>query len=53
MSGNAAALISASPGADVHDPLDMEPPSEAADVTVPVALIVSELEIVTGIAGGK
>jgi hypothetical protein len=42
-SGKAAALVSAFPGADVHEPPDVELPGEDPDVTVPVVLLLSEL----------
>jgi hypothetical protein len=51
--GEAAALVSALPGAVVHEPLGVGLPSEVADITVPVVLPATEPMIVTGIATGS
>ena len=53
MSGRAAGLVSAFPGADVHDPLGVELPGDGACGTVPVVLPLTDPRINTGIAGGK
>ena len=41
-SGNAAALVNVLPGADVHEPPAIEPPSGDAEATVPVELPATE-----------
>jgi hypothetical protein len=46
-----AALVSAFPGAEVHEPLGAQFPGEDADITVPVALPPIEPRISTGMAG--
>ena len=51
--GNAAALVSVSPGADVQEPTGVVLPSADAGPTVPVELPVIDPTMVTGIAGGK
>jgi hypothetical protein len=51
--GNAAALASVSPGADVHEPVWVVLPSAEAGATVPVELPVIDPTMVTGAAGGK
>jgi hypothetical protein len=52
-SGEAAALVSAFPGAVVQELLAVELPSAGAEVTVPVVLPATEPRIVTGAAAGK
>jgi hypothetical protein len=49
--GRVAALVSALPGADVHEPLGAQLPGDDAVVVVPVVLPLSEPSISTGIAG--
>jgi hypothetical protein len=53
MSGRAAGLVSAFPGADVHEPLGVELPGDGGCGTVPVVLPLTDPRINTGIAGGK
>jgi hypothetical protein len=53
MSGRAAGLVSAFPGADVHEPLGAELPGDSACGTVPVVLPLTDPGINTGIAGGE
>jgi hypothetical protein len=52
-SGEAAALVSAFPGAAVHELPGWAIPSGGAAATVPVALPLTAPTIITGIAGGK
>jgi hypothetical protein len=47
------ALVSAFPGADVHEVPATEFPGEVAPVTVPVVLPLTAPRIITGVAGGK
>jgi hypothetical protein len=51
--GKAAALVSAVPGADVHELPGVELPGDGTGVTVPVVLPATEPTIVTGMAVGK
>jgi hypothetical protein len=51
--GRAAALVSVSPGADVHELPGVALPSAGAGATVPVVLPVNDPTMVTGIAVGK
>jgi len=51
--GNAAALVSVFPGADVHELPGVELPSTGAGATVPVVLPVTVPTMVTGMAVGK
>jgi hypothetical protein len=53
VSGRTVALVSAFPGAEVHEVAGTGFPSALAPVTVPVVLPLSELKIITGMAGGK
>ena len=52
-SGEAAALVSAFPGAAVHELPGWAIPSGGAAATVPVALPLTAPTIITGIAGGR
>ena len=52
-SGEAAALVSALPGAAVHEPLGVALPSGGAGGMVPVVLPATDPMIVTGIAAGR
>jgi len=52
-SGNAAELVSAFPGDEVHELPCCGYPSGGAVATVPVVLPLTEPTIITGIAGGK
>jgi hypothetical protein len=52
-SGNAAALVNVLPGADVHEPPAIEPPSGDAEATVPVELPATEPMMVTGTAAAR
>jgi hypothetical protein len=51
--GRAAALISAFPGAEAHEPPGAQFPGEDPDVTVPVVLPPIEPRISTGMAGAR
>jgi hypothetical protein len=51
--GNATALVSVLPGADVHELPSVELPSAGAGATVPVVLPVTVPTMVTGMAVGK
>ena len=53
LKGNAAALVSAFPGAAVQEPPTAELPRGDAAAMVPVALPLTAPRIITGIAGGK
>lgn len=53
VSGRIVALVSAFPGAEVHEVAGTGFPSALVLVTVPVVLPLSELKIITGMAGGK
>jgi hypothetical protein len=47
------ALVSAFPGAAVHELPGTGFPAEVVPATVPVVLLLSELRIITGVAGGR
>jgi hypothetical protein len=53
VSGRTVALVSAFPGAEVHEVAGTGFPSALVPVTVPVVLPLSEPKIITGKAGGK
>src|ERR1700756_5151752 len=52
-SGKLAVVVSAFPGAEVHEPLDAKFPGDAAAESVPVVLPPIEPRISTGIAGAR
>jgi hypothetical protein len=53
VSCRAAELVSAFPGADVHELLGVQYPGKEAVAIVPVVLPLTEPRISTGIAGGR
>jgi hypothetical protein len=53
VSGRTVALVSAFPGAEVHDVAGTGFPSALVPATVPVVLPLSEPRIITGMAGGN